>query len=108
MTRRVARGKEAIDARIDLHGLTQAQAHSALLRFLRSAHARDARLVLVITGKGCKARASAACCAATCRNGWACRNSVALWSASRMPMSPMAARARFMCGCGARERPDPH
>ncbi len=52
MTRRVARGKEAIDARLDLHGLTQAQAHSALLRFLRNAHARDARLVLVITGKG--------------------------------------------------------
>ena len=52
LTRRVARGKEAIDARLDLHGLTQAQAHSALLRFLRNAHARDARLVLVITGKG--------------------------------------------------------
>ncbi len=49
---RVARGKEAIDARIDLHGLTQAQAHSALLHFLRSASARDKKLVLVITGKG--------------------------------------------------------
>ncbi len=51
---RVARGKEAIDARIDLHGLTQAQAHSALLHFLRGASARDKRLVLVITGKGSK------------------------------------------------------
>ena len=51
---RVARGKERIDARLDLHGLTQAQAHDALLRFLRNAHARDARLVLVITGKGLK------------------------------------------------------
>ena len=49
---RVARGKHAIDARLDLHGLTQAQAHAALLRFLRNAHERDARLVLVITGKG--------------------------------------------------------
>lgn len=49
---RVARGKEAIDARLDLHGLTQAQAHSALLHFLRNASARDKRLVLVITGKG--------------------------------------------------------
>jgi DNA-nicking Smr family endonuclease len=49
---RVARGKEAIDARLDLHGLTQAHAHAALLHFLRSASARDARLVLVITGKG--------------------------------------------------------
>jgi DNA-nicking Smr family endonuclease len=52
MRTRVARGKETIDARIDLHGLTQAQAHSALLHFLRNAQARDARLVLVITGKG--------------------------------------------------------
>lgn len=52
MKRSVARGKEAISGRLDLHGYTQAQAHSALLHFLRNAHARDARLVLVITGKG--------------------------------------------------------
>jgi DNA-nicking Smr family endonuclease len=52
MKRGVARGKQAIDARLDLHGLTQSEAHAALLRFLRSASARDARLVLVITGKG--------------------------------------------------------
>jgi DNA-nicking Smr family endonuclease len=52
LRQRVARGKEAIDGRLDLHGLTQAQAHSALLRFLRNASAREARLVLVITGKG--------------------------------------------------------
>ena len=52
MKQRLSRGKEEIDARLDLHGLTQAQAHSELLRFLRSANARDARLVLVITGKG--------------------------------------------------------
>jgi DNA-nicking Smr family endonuclease len=54
MRARVARGKEAIDARLDLHGLTQAQAHSTLLHFLRNAQARDARLVLVITGKGAR------------------------------------------------------
>jgi DNA-nicking Smr family endonuclease len=52
LKQRVARGKEAIDARLDLHGLTQAQAHCALLHFLRNAHTRDARLVLLITGKG--------------------------------------------------------
>ncbi|MBI3703119.1 MAG: Smr/MutS family protein [Rhizobiales bacterium] len=52
MRARVARGKEAIDGRLDLHGLTQSEAHSALLHFLRNAIARDARLVLVITGKG--------------------------------------------------------
>ncbi|MFA6264262.1 MAG: Smr/MutS family protein [Pseudolabrys sp.] len=50
--RNVARGKHEIDARLDLHGLTQSEAHHALLRFLRAASARDARLVLVITGKG--------------------------------------------------------
>jgi DNA-nicking Smr family endonuclease len=49
---RVARGKDEIDGRLDLHGLTQSEAHAALLRFLRAASARQARLVLVITGKG--------------------------------------------------------
>jgi DNA-nicking Smr family endonuclease len=52
MKQRVARGKETIDGRLDLHGLTQSEAHGELLRFLRNANARDARLVLVITGKG--------------------------------------------------------
>jgi len=52
--RRVAAGKEAIDARLDLHGLTQSEAHAALLHFLRNASARGAKLVLVITGKGAR------------------------------------------------------
>lgn len=54
MRTRVARGKEAIDGRLDLHGLTQSQAHATLLQFLRAASAREARLVLVITGKGAR------------------------------------------------------
>lgn len=52
MKQRVVRGKDSIDGRLDLHGLTQSEAHGALLRFLRAAVAREARLVLVITGKG--------------------------------------------------------
>jgi len=52
LRRRVARGREPIDARIDLHGLTQAQAHTALSRFLRTAQADGARVALVVTGKG--------------------------------------------------------
>jgi DNA-nicking Smr family endonuclease len=52
MKQRVARGKDAIDGRLDLHGYTQAQAHSALRQFLTAAQARDARLVVVVTGKG--------------------------------------------------------
>jgi DNA-nicking Smr family endonuclease len=49
---RLARGGEPIDARVDLHGLTLAEAHDLLARFLRAASAQGARVVLVITGKG--------------------------------------------------------
>jgi DNA-nicking Smr family endonuclease len=49
---RLARGVSPIDARIDLHGRSQADAHTALLQFLRHAQADGARFVLVITGKG--------------------------------------------------------
>jgi len=52
LKQRVARGREPIDGRLDLHGMTQSEAHAALLRFLRHAAAKGARLVLVITGKG--------------------------------------------------------
>ena len=46
------RGTRRADAVIDLHGLRQAEAHDALLAFLRRAQSRGHRLVLVITGKG--------------------------------------------------------
>ena len=49
---RLARGTTEIGGRLDLHGLTQAEAHAALARFLRNAQARDVKVVLVITGKG--------------------------------------------------------
>jgi DNA-nicking Smr family endonuclease len=49
---RLARGTQSIEARIDLHGLTQGEAHGALMRFLRDAQARGMKFVLVITGKG--------------------------------------------------------
>jgi DNA-nicking Smr family endonuclease len=49
---RVARGRDPIDARIDLHGMTQTKAHGALLGFLLRAQAQGARTVLVVTGKG--------------------------------------------------------
>lgn len=50
--RRVTRGAQSVDGRIDLHGLTQAEAHDALLGFMRSRQTRGCKLVLVITGKG--------------------------------------------------------
>lgn len=49
---KMKRGKLAPEARIDLHGMTQAEAHPALLSFIMGAHAAGHRLVLVITGKG--------------------------------------------------------
>jgi DNA-nicking Smr family endonuclease len=52
LKRELARGRAAIDAALDLHGLTQAEAHQALRGFLRHSQARGARLVIVVTGKG--------------------------------------------------------
>jgi len=51
---RIARGTHAIDARLDLHGHTQAEAHDALKRFLQRASDKGAGVVLVITGKGAR------------------------------------------------------
>lgn len=48
----LSRGRKDIDARIDLHGMTQSGAHQALLHFLQRAHHDGLRFVLVITGKG--------------------------------------------------------
>jgi DNA-nicking Smr family endonuclease len=55
LKQRVARGREPIDARIDLHGMTQAQAHAALLIFLQRFQAEGAKMVLIVTGKGSRA-----------------------------------------------------
>ncbi|MGH1405382.1 MAG: Smr/MutS family protein [Rhodomicrobiaceae bacterium] len=50
--RNISSGKQTIDAAIDLHGLTQAQAETALKTFLKRAHLDNKKTVLVITGKG--------------------------------------------------------
>ena len=50
--RKLSRGRVPIDASIDLHNMTQDEAHNHLHRFLVQARARDCRHVLVITGKG--------------------------------------------------------
>lgn len=50
--RKLSRGHLALEARIDLHGLIQSEAHGMLLDFLIRAHERGLRHVLVITGKG--------------------------------------------------------
>jgi DNA-nicking Smr family endonuclease len=49
---RFKKGEMAIDARLDLHGLTQTAAHDALLRFVDRGVAAGHRCLLVVTGKG--------------------------------------------------------
>ncbi|MEO6301210.1 MAG: Smr/MutS family protein [Paracoccaceae bacterium] len=49
---RMSRGKLAPEARLDLHGMTLAEAHPELIRFILNAQTAALRLVLVITGKG--------------------------------------------------------
>jgi len=53
---RLRRGELPIEARLDLHGLTQAQAHDSLQRFLAGSQAQQRRCVLIITGKGFRAK----------------------------------------------------
>ncbi|MBD8556766.1 Smr/MutS family protein [Rhizobium sp. CFBP 8762] len=50
--RKLSKGHLALEARIDLHGMIQSEAHGLLLHFVMSAHQRGLRHVLVITGKG--------------------------------------------------------
>lgn len=49
---KLERGQIDIEARIDLHGMTQEQAHEALKAFITRCYGQGKRLVLVITGKG--------------------------------------------------------
>ena len=50
--KKMKRGKSTPEASFDLHGMTVAQAHTALIHFLMTSYSRNMRLVLVITGKG--------------------------------------------------------
>ena len=54
VSKRIARGRHPIDARLDLHGLRQQDAYVVLRRFLARCQADGLRHVLVITGKGGK------------------------------------------------------
>ncbi|OKO78892.1 DNA mismatch repair protein MutS [Bradyrhizobium sp. NAS80.1] len=49
---KLSRGRSEIQARLDLHGMTQMRAHRALTGFLHRAHHDGLTFVLVITGKG--------------------------------------------------------
>jgi DNA-nicking Smr family endonuclease len=49
---KLKRGMMTIEARLDLHGMTQAEAHGRLAAFIEGHHAAGRRCVLVVTGKG--------------------------------------------------------
>lgn len=52
LSRRLSRGRDPVEARLDLHGFRQAEAHAELRRFLFRCAAKGYRNVLVITGRG--------------------------------------------------------
>ncbi len=49
---RLRRGQISIEAGLDLHGMTQTEAHEKLIEFLKTSYTKGQRAVLVITGKG--------------------------------------------------------
>jgi DNA-nicking Smr family endonuclease len=49
---RLKRGQQKVEARLDLHGMTQDEAYRVLLGFIRAARAAGKRCVLIITGRG--------------------------------------------------------
>lgn len=57
-SRQLDKGKLEVEARLDLHGMRQRDAHAQLRRFLKTAQARGLKHVLVITGKGADQTAS--------------------------------------------------
>ena len=52
---RLRKGQMPVEAKLDLHGMTQQAAHGAVANFVESQHAAGARCVLIVTGKGGKA-----------------------------------------------------
>lgn len=49
---KIRRGRLEVDAKLDLHGMRQAEAQRALIGFLRRAQSEGARVVIIVTGKG--------------------------------------------------------
>jgi DNA-nicking Smr family endonuclease len=49
---RLKRGQLPIEARLDLHGMTQGEAHRELAAFVARNHAAGKRVLLIVTGKG--------------------------------------------------------
>ena len=83
LRQRLSRGRMTADAAIDLHGYRQAEAFSALRRFLHRAQSDGARVVLVVTGKGGRpGYATDATHGLGAREGGVLKRAVPLWLAS--------------------------
>ena len=54
---RLRKGQQPIEARLDLHGMKQTEAHAALQAFVSRAARSGKRCLLIITGKGSRDRA---------------------------------------------------
>ena len=52
LANKLAKGRFTIQGKLDLHGMTQRQAHAALIEFIQTAFNDRKRNLLVITGKG--------------------------------------------------------
>ncbi len=49
---KIKRGRLEVDAKLDLHGMRQAEAQRSLTAFLRRCQANGARIAIIVTGKG--------------------------------------------------------
>ncbi len=49
---RLRKGQMPVEAKLDLHGMTQVGAHAAVARLIETQHAAGKRCVLIVTGKG--------------------------------------------------------
>jgi DNA-nicking Smr family endonuclease len=49
---KLRKGQMPVEAKLDLHGMTQEGAHAAVTRFIENQHAAGKRCVLIVTGKG--------------------------------------------------------
>jgi DNA-nicking Smr family endonuclease len=50
--KKIRRGRLDVDAKLDLHGMRQEEAHNTLIAFLRRAQSNGAKVAIVVTGKG--------------------------------------------------------
>ena len=78
-SRDLDKGRLEVEAKLDLHGMRQRDAHAQLRRFLKTAQARGLKHVLVITGKGADPEFGEA--SMRKRNAASCGNAVPHWLA---------------------------